>query len=144
MNEANQEIVKADPDPARAFFAVSLAADTLQSARTRLLRNDYVGALDEAKNSMRLTSSALLFRDGYVATTFDSAASYLLSHYPGAVPVEEWRYFETAFPGPSVGLMSQLIRVLGKEKKLDETEAGKAISTAEAFLRSAKSILGVP
>jgi uncharacterized protein (UPF0332 family) len=138
-----EDLVVIRPNPVGAVMALDAAADLLASASDKLAREDYEGAFSDARNSMRLVSSALLLRDGYVAVTLEATTSYLEERYTGLVPVEPWREMETAFPGETAGIMGRLLSTLGKNKRIDLESTEQALATARSFLRSARTILGV-
>jgi uncharacterized protein (UPF0332 family) len=138
-----EDLVVSRPNPVGAVMALDAAADLLASAADKLAMGDYEGAFSDARNSMRLASSALLLRDGYVAVTLEATVSYLEERYTGMVPMESWMEMETAFPGETAGIMGRLLGALGKNKRIDRESTEQALAAARSFLRSARAILGV-
>lgn len=133
------ETARSAPDSARAILAVRLASDVLDAARQRYELKDFEGALESSRDSVRLSSSALLFRDGYISDTLDGTLDYLSHRYPGVFPLEGWRRMESAIVGGGRGLYAILMEAFGKAKKAGEEDARDAIAVASAFLKSAQS-----
>jgi hypothetical protein len=139
MDEAGyvDQLSRNRPDIARAMYAIDLASELLDSAREKYGKEDFRGAFEDCRNAMRLASSAVLFRDGFVSDSLEATASYLLQRYPGIFPVEEWyRMEESAFEG-GYGLYYLLLKAAGKVRKTGEQEAAEALSVAGVFLESA-------
>jgi len=137
-----EDLVAGMPDPAGATAALATASDLLESARDCYARGDYATAFTDARDCMRMASSAILMRDGYVATTLEASVAYLESRYAGKVPVDSWERMETAFPGETIGVMNALMSALGKSRKPDRENTGEALGAAERFLASARTIIG--
>lgn len=140
---SGEGLVASQPDSVGAMLALLAASDMLESAGLRLGNGDYEAALIDARDSMRLASSAVLLQDGYVATTLEATVSYLEWRYAGLLPLGPWLQMETAFPGRSAGLMSRLASLLGKNKKPDKDNTGQVLATAGSFISSVRAILGV-
>ncbi|HSB47699.1 MAG TPA: hypothetical protein VLD37_06830 [Candidatus Bilamarchaeum sp.] len=133
-------LVPKKPDYASALIALNAATDLLESAREKMTHDDLPGALENSRDAIRLASSALLFRDGYVAGSLEDTASYLSKRYPGVFPLADWDTLEVAASG-RVTLYKLLLSAMGKIKKDAREEAGRALTTAEAFISSARSEL---
>jgi hypothetical protein len=129
--------VRTQPDMASALFALELASGMLDSARERFARQDYNGAFEESRNAVRMASSAILFRDGYVSDNLESTVSYLLQRYPGAFPVEGWQGLEDIPLEDTPGLFNMVLSAVGRLKKAGEQEASEALALAAAFVESA-------
>ncbi len=138
-----EDLVVSRPAPVAAVMALNTAAELLESAAEEFAREDYPSSFMDARNSMRLASSALLLRDGYVGVTLEATTSYLEARYAGMVPVETWKELETAFPGETAGIMSRFLGTLGRNKKIDRESTEQALAAANDFLRSVRAILGV-
>jgi len=128
-------------DLANAVLALDLASSLLDVARERFLQGDYHGSLEQSRDAIRVASSAILFKDGYVSASFESTLNYFLKNYPGAFPLDEWRELETAYT--EYGLFSMIMKALKKEKKAGEDEANAAIAAASAFITCAKARMGL-
>ena len=132
-------LVKQEPDPARALFALKMASETLMAANELYSRKEYAGAFVNSRDAIRLVSSALMFRDGYISDTFDGAIAHMLERYPGLFPVAEWQQIES-FPLESApGLLNLILRLLGRLKKPGEQEANQALKAASSFVESARA-----
>jgi hypothetical protein len=142
MNEGAyvSSLVPKKPDYASALIALNAASDLLESARERMGHEDPQGALENSRDAIRLASSAILFRDGYVAGSLEDTANYISKRYPGVFPLSDWDVIEVAASG-HVSLYKLLLLAMGKIKKNDKDDASKAITTAEAFIASARSEL---
>ena len=142
MEEAGYPIepVPLGKDLASAVLALDLASSLLDIARERFLRGDYHGSLEQSRDAIRVASSAMLFKDGYISASFESTLNYFLKNYPGAFPLDEWRGLETAYT--QYGLFSMIMKALRKEKKAGEDEASAAIAAASAFINSARARMG--
>ena len=138
---ADEDLVVMQPDPLGAIAVLGTASDLLESARGGFARGDYEAAFTDARDSMRISSSAILIRDGYVATTLDATVSYLEERYAGTLPLDSWEQMETAFPAETMGVMGRLIGSLGKNKKPDKENTEHALAVAGAFLSSARAIV---
>jgi uncharacterized protein (UPF0332 family) len=140
MEEAGlAEIVRITPDSGSAIFALGLASEAIERARERFFRGDYRRSLEESRNAMRLASSALLFRDGYVSDSLEATIYYMLQHYPGSFPLDSWVSIERIPTGETPGLYYMVLGALGRLKKAGEEEAKIGIAAAEMFLESART-----
>ena len=124
------------PDFASALLAFEVAEGLLVSAKNYLDNENFPEALSESKNAIRTAASALLLKEGYVASTLESTISYLEHNHPSALPVENWRIVENMNVS---GLFSIIMKLL--KKSTDQGDVNKAILIAEEFLNSAKNIL---
>lgn len=137
-----EDLVVVSPDPLAAMLAMQAASDVLSSASERFGQGDYEDAFAGARDSMRLVSSALLLRDGYVAATLDATLSYLQFRYEGMLPLEAWAEAERTLPaGPT--LAGALAALLGRNKRIGREGTERALAAAESFFASARSLLGV-
>lgn len=137
----SRDFAKIEPDKTSALFALDLASEALLSARERFFRGEYRVSLEESRNAMRLASSALMFRDGYVGGSLDAAVFYISRRYPGMFPVEAWESVERIPVEDTPGLYNMVLSALGRLRKAGEKEARDAIVIAEMFLESAKQVL---
>jgi hypothetical protein len=139
MNEGAYvtSLIPKKPDYASALIALNAASDLLESAREKLLHDDLPGALESSRDAIRMATSALLFRDGYVAASLEATADYLSKKYPGIFPLGEWDIVEVAASG-RITLYKFLLSAMGKLKKSDRQEADRAVETAETFIQTAR------
>ncbi|MFH0737643.1 MAG: hypothetical protein V1827_03750 [Candidatus Micrarchaeota archaeon] len=132
---------KRDPDPAGAIFALKIAAEHLSSASASFSSKEFHIAFESSKNAIRLASSAVMARDGYISGTLDGTIGYLLQRYPGAFPLERWEHVESLRIDSGSGLYVMLMGSLGKLKKAGEQDAKEALAIASAFLETARAEL---
>ena len=135
------ELARKEPDRTRAVFAINAASHILDVARERFYCRDYRGAFQESKNAIRMASSALLFRDGYIASTLDATLMHMEENYLNQLPIEEWQSLESMITGVGPGLLNLIIRLTGKDKKTGRAEAGMALMVAERFLASTDALM---
>jgi len=130
------------PDFASAVLALDLASNMLDQAKEKFERGDFAGSMEDSRNAVRVATSAILFKDGFVSDSFESTLNHLLKNYPGAFPLEEWRKLEISAPENGYGLYHMMVVALRMVKKADEDEAGKAIAIAAMFINSARAEMG--
>lgn len=129
-------MVKKTPDRLSAIHAVSVASNLVREARENYRRGDFMEAISTSKNAMRIASSAVLFRDGYISSTFEDTVLYLSRKYPGRFPLEKWKETES----PSIA--GRFKSIIGGRKLL-EKEAGEAVETADKFVNQARVFLDI-
>jgi uncharacterized protein (UPF0332 family) len=142
MEQESQEFVKIAPDVTRAVFATELASEILQSARDKFDREVFEDAYHESRSSIRAAASAVLIKDGYVATSFEATYKYLSRNYPGKLSLGDWESLEKDSWVEERGLMYHLLSAIGIIKKTDKQQAKQALAAAEEFLSSVDMILG--
>ncbi len=130
------------PDHASALFALDAAAGLLALAHNHMQRGEFKSSLVESRNAIRMASSALLFRDGIVADSLDTALQYLLRKYPGLLPLEGWQRLESLPDEDAPRLYNLLLSAMGRLKKTGEQEAKEALGIAELFIGSARAEMG--
>ncbi|MBU0532749.1 HEPN domain-containing protein [Candidatus Micrarchaeota archaeon] len=135
--EEGPALARTVPNFDGAILATTLASDILNSARENFKQKIYDTAFEESKNSIRAAASALLIADGYIASTFESTYDYLLERYPD-LPLSNWEMIEN---WNTRGLFYMLLKSMGIIKT--KQQAKEAITTAEEFLASVGSIIGV-
>ncbi len=128
------EIMRKEPNTMGATFAIGAALDMLNSARERFEHREYKQSFAESKDAIRMAASALLLRDGYVASTMEATVNYLSEKYPDKLPVEEWQDMENFLTGNGHGLLNLLLKLLGKQRETSEEEARAVLAIAEKFL----------
>jgi hypothetical protein len=137
-----EDLAAGPANPLAAMLAMQTASDLLSSASQRLAAGDCAGAFTEARDAMRMVSSALLLRDGYMAGTLEASLSYLESRYSGLLPLEAWREAElTVAQGSTV--TGRFAALLGRNKRIDRKSTEGALAAALSFLSSARALLGV-
>ena len=136
-------IIKINPEPSRAIFAVETAAHLIEAAKTELENRRYEEAYEDAKNAIRMASAAMMYNDGYVANNIEGAYEYMDKKYGEKVMVKEWKTVEVRSP-ENRGIIDRLLEMLRlKKRKEDEMEidARKALHVAEVFVESGKALL---
>ncbi len=149
MSDSEETIVGAirmTPEPSRAVFAVETATNFLETARTELERGLYEDAYEDAKNAIRMAVTAMMYNDGYVAKTIESAFEYIEKKHGKPELVREWRRIEINAPS-NRGIIEKIVQFFGfkKSEELKE-EVIKTLSVAEIFVESATALVlsGVP
>jgi uncharacterized protein (UPF0332 family) len=142
MEEEAPDFTQIPPDLAGAAMAAELALEILESARGKLDTESYEDAYDGSRDSIRTAASALLMKDGYVASTFEATHSYISKHYPGRIHLGPWESMEKNSWGGNKGILYQLLKIIGIIKKTDEQQAKQAITAAEEFLATVNNIIG--
>ncbi len=140
-SEEPVDLLKINPEPSKALYAVEMAEEFLKNAKTKIGEGKKDEALDDVKNAIRMASSALLYYDGYVANSLDTTCYYLQNHYPKRFPTDEWRVIEVGTK-TGVRVFDSILEKLGlkkKEPKIDEV--GRAVAIATVFVQSVKSIV---
>ena len=89
---------------------------------------------------MRIASSAILFRDGFIAPDLESSCSYLKKKYGGSFPLNEWKEVEAI---SNTSPLDRLVEVFGLGKDRLEKNAKKALDAANKFLKiSSELVIG--
>jgi len=135
----SDRVAKRTADPASAIFALKMASETLDVANEMYSRNDYNESFERSRDAIRLVSSALMFRDGYVSDTLEGSIAYLLERYPGMFPVEAWERIESFQSDHGTGILAFILRILGKVNKAGAQEAKDALRAASSFVDSARA-----
>jgi hypothetical protein len=126
------------PEPERAIYALSVAAQLLEEARIQSGESASVETVIKARDSMRIACSAILFKDGYVAADFDSSVAYLRSKYGEKVPINEWRDIELMAKGSP---LERITNFLGLAKNQGQENAKKALEAAGRFLEASSTLI---
>ncbi len=125
---------------ASAVHAMSFAADMLEAAKERLSAGDLQGALDNSRDAIRIASSAVLFRDGYITDDFDKTIRYFSRRYDSMFPLRDWERVEMTYLG-SGGLYNMILKAAGARLKSDEDKAREAVLVAERFIETTRKEL---
>ncbi len=125
------------PDPSSASYAADLAESVLLEAKDAFALGDYNLALSQAKDAIRLASSAVMFRDGYITDDFDKTVVYLSKRYGPAFPIKGWEKVEMTYLGGG-GLYNAILRALGRKVLSDQELVSEAISVAETFIAASR------
>jgi len=131
---------RVDTESSRAFYAIITAASILIEAKQKADESKFDEALELTRDSMRLASSAVLFRDGFVAVDLSSSIEYLTKNYKDQIPVEEWKSVETTFKSSIVDKIGAIFG-LGNKAQL-EKNVNLAIESADKFIGAAGEVLG--
>ena len=142
MERKDSELTQIAPDPVGAMLAVSLASDMLDSARENLYKNEFDQTMENSLHSIRAAASAILLKQGCIASTFEATHSFLYSNFPHELALDSWEFMEKSSFGTNRGMAYFLFKAIGIIKKTDEQQAKQAIKTAEKFLASVQDILG--
>jgi hypothetical protein len=138
MAMADSLSARREPDRASAMFALRVASEHLGSASEFFSKKKFHLAFETSRNAIRIASSALMLRDGYISDTFEGTAGYLLDRYPGTFPVHSWGKLEMIQTEASGGLYLMILSFLGKLKKAGEQDARDALAAAKIFVGSAR------
>ena len=139
MNFMSAEVVIVKPDAVQAMAALNAAAELLTSANERLNTDDFGNSFEDSRGSIRVAVSALMFRDGVIAQTLESAVAYLTEKYPDSFPLEKWEEIEKTVTGEGPGLMNAIIGIMGKKTRKEEAE--DAMKVAIEFLDTVKTMV---
>lgn len=137
--ESEKELPMPNPaDGARAIYAISAAAELLQSAERKNAESSFEESIALSRDSMRMSSSAVLFLEGKVASDFESSIVYLQKRYDDIIPVAEWREVERLAKDNIHGRLSSLI---GGDRSMLEKDAAKALESAAKFFGATSAIV---
>lgn len=142
MESGNSEFVSVLPDLAGAILATHIASEMLASAKEKYESMTYSDSFSDSRNAMRIAASAVLLRDGYVASTFEASYEYLSYHYKDRLSLASWYSMERTLWADGQGLICRLLQAVGLIKKMDKKQAKEAITTADKFLHSVSKIVG--
>jgi len=129
-----------NPDLASAYVAMDVATEMLNSAIDKYHHKTYGEAFIESRNSVRIAASALLLKDGFIASTFDATIRYLEPRYSNVLPLDSWSEIES-IKAEGEGIIYLFLKLIGKIKKPNRQQAKKAIITAEQFLNSLRMMV---
>lgn len=128
------------PDLPKAALAIEVALDMLDVAKEKFDRSDYLSAFNEARNSIRVSSSAILFRDGCFHSDFSKTFGYLTANYPGNLPLNEWMRLESIDFTAKQGILLTIAR---KVLNIEKHQSKQAILVAWSFLDSVRKEVGL-
>ncbi|MFH1521290.1 MAG: hypothetical protein ABID61_06610 [Candidatus Micrarchaeota archaeon] len=134
---------KLNPDIVKAAFALELALNMLDLAKEKLDSGNHVAAFEEARNSIRVTSSAILFKDGCVFCDFDGTSSYLCHTYPHIFNIRQWKRLESIDLASGPGFYNVLLKLVRKIINIEKHESKQAVLLAWQFLDSAHVVIGI-
>lgn len=143
FSEDNPSMEKTSPNISKSVFALELAANLLDVAKEKLDCGDHVAAFEEARNSIRIASSAILFRDGCNLYNLEDTSSYLCHTYPHIFNVKEWKHLESIDLATGPGFYNVLLKLVRKIINIEKHESKQAILFAWQFLDSAHSVIGL-
>lgn len=140
MNMApDMGVIKVNPEPYKAMHAIETAKELLEAAEEKFDNGQYEDAYGNALNSMRMASSALMFMDGEIAQTLETAAEYIQKRYE-KVPVDGWKDAEYQDPMKK-GPWQRLLELFGLRRKDDKAMATKVLGVAKIFISSVEEII---
>lgn len=139
--DVSPDIFRKTPDMISAIQAVEAASDMLLSAKELFDGGDYCGSLEQSRGALRVAASALLYKDGVIAQTFEATAEHIEKRYPETFPLRDWARIERAVTGDGPGLLNMLIRASGKQT--GDPEARHALSIATSFLNNVKQLVSI-
>jgi len=142
MEAGDSEFVQVLPDLAGAVLATHIASEMLMSAKEKYEKRVYDDSVSDSRDAIRVAASAVLLRDGYVASTFEATYSYLSHHYQDRLSLEPWHSMEKSTWGDGQGIIYRILKAIGIIKQVDKKQAKEAIATAEKFLHSASEMVG--
>ncbi|MBD3209772.1 hypothetical protein GF318_00125 [Candidatus Micrarchaeota archaeon] len=140
--EPVREFAETAPDYAGAILAVHLASELLVSARQKFDDAQYDESVAESGDSIRASASALLLRDGFVASSFRATCDYLFLHYPGMLCLDAWGKTEEIRSNAVNGIIRTILKIMGIIKPITKKEAEMVMQSAEDFLVSVEELLG--
>jgi hypothetical protein len=121
--------------------AMALAGDLLSAAKERYSSGDLQSALEGSRDAIRVASSAILFRDGYITDDFDKTVRYLSRRYDGLFPLRDWERVEMTYLGEG-GVYNMLLRMMGMRRRSDSEMVRAALDVAERFIETTRRELG--
>ncbi|VVC04084.1 Uncharacterised protein [Candidatus Bilamarchaeum dharawalense] len=133
---------KPKPDLSRASFALDVAMYMLDTAKDKFNEKNYVAAFEESRNSVRMASSAILFRDGRVFKTLNQTMDYLDRTY-STFPIKEWKHLESIDLASGSGSYHVLLRLVRKIFNIEKHESKQALLLAWRFLDSTRGEFGL-
>lgn len=142
MEAGNSEFVQVLPDLAGAILATHIASEMLVSAREKYGSRTYEDSVSDSRDAIRIAASAVLLKDGYVASTFEATYDYLLRHYKDRLSLTPWHSMEKSSWGDGHGIIYRILKVIGIIREVDKKQAKEAIATAEKFLHSVSQMVG--
>lgn len=139
--DASPDVLRKTPDMISALSAVEVASEMLLLASDMLKGGDYSGSLEQSRGALRVGASALLYKDGIIAQTFEATAEHIEKSYPKMFPLKDWQKIEKTVTGEGPGLLNLLIRASGKEAGVPE--AMHALNVATNFLNNVKQLVSL-
>lgn len=128
-----------EPDFDSALYAVNAASEMLNEAADKLSQKDYASAFSASRDCMRIAASALLFRDGVIASTLEATTEYIQKIYPDKLPLKEWGNIEKVQTGEGPGIFNLIVKTVNKP--LGESEAERALDIAARFIDTVKELV---
>ena len=128
-------LVRILPNRIKAIEAVNLASELLEQARIYFEEGNYEECMNRSRDAVRVASSALLFGDGFVASTFEDTLEYIKTRYPAKFPINDWMRLENVSIIDGIKYL-----LLSREKKKEE--ARYALTTAERVVGAVIEIFG--
>ncbi len=139
--DASPDVLRKTPDMISALQAVEAASQMLLRASDMLKGGDYSGSLEQSRGALRVAASALLYKDGIIAQTFEATTEHIEKSYPKTFPLKDWHKIEKTVTGDGPGLLNLLIRASGKQAGIPE--ARHALNIATIFLNNVKQMVSI-
>jgi len=131
---------RVESESSRAFYAIITAAGILLEAKQKADESKFDEALALSRDSMRMASSAVLFRDGFVAADLGSSLAYLAKNYGDRIPVAEWKAVESLSKSSVVDRIGAIFGLSDRTQL--EKNVNLAIESADKFIGAAGDVLG--
>jgi uncharacterized protein (UPF0332 family) len=139
--DVSPDILRRTPDMISALQAIEAANEMLHAASDMMDSGDYCGSFEQSRAVLRTAASALLFKDGVIAPSFDATTKHIEKRYPETFPLKDWDHIERTVTGDGPGLLNMMIRMSGKQTGL--SEAQHALKIATEFLNNVKQLVYV-
>lgn len=139
--DVSPDVFRKTPDMISAIQAVEAASQMLFAAKELMEGGDYCGSLEQSRAALRVAASALLYKDGVIAQTFEATTEHIEKQYPDTFPLSDWEKIERTVTGDGPGLLNMLIRASGRQTGIPE--ARHALSIATSFLNNVKQLVSI-
>jgi hypothetical protein len=139
--DASPDVLRKTPDMISALQAVDAASQMLLQASEMLESGNYPESVEQSRRALRVAASALLFRDGVIAQTFEATAEHIEKAYPKTFPLRDWQEIEKKVTGDGPGLLNLLIRASGRQP--GGQDARNALLVATDFLNNVKQLVSI-
>lgn len=125
-------IVKTKPEPYRALESLDISKELLKNAESYFEERKYANAYNDSLRAIRMSAAALMFIEGKIAPTLESATEYIREFYP-KLNAEEWRRLELSSP-ENRGAFVRVLDIAGINKIDESKQASDALVLAKYFV----------
>jgi hypothetical protein len=139
--DASPDVLRKTPDMISALAAVDAASQMLLLASQMLEVGNCPESLEQSRRALRVAASALLFKDGVIAQTFEATAEHIEKSYPKMFPLKDWQEIEKKVTGDGPGLLNLLVRASGRQPGMPD--ARNALNVATNFLNNVKQLVSL-